>query len=203
MWGQLEGDGRMRTDVMVDIETLGNKTNSTIFQIAAMAFDIQTGKIIGEPFNQVANIELNERPLNVSGSTLKWWLKTDKELFEKLLNSGEHSSEQILRSFYDWLCQYETPTTYLWGNGILFDNKMIQNQLESLGLSYPIFYKNDRDVRTILELASIKEDISERELKDRLKDDTLVAHDAHDDVKKQINRVVECFKLLTKRRKNK
>ena len=187
----------MRTDIMVDIETLGNKTNSTIFQIAAMAFDIKTGEIIGEPFNQIANIELNESPLNVSGSTLKWWLKTDKELFEELLNSGEHSSEQILRYFYDWMGQYEVPGTYLWGNGILFDNKMIQSQLESIGLSYPIFYKNDRDVRTILELAAIKEGISERELKDRLKDDTLVAHDALDDVKKQITLVVECFKILT------
>ena len=187
----------MRTDIMVDIETLGNKTNSTIFQIAAMAFDIKTGEIIGEPFNQIANIELNESPLNVSGITLKWWLKTDKELFEELLNSGEHSSEQVLRNFYDWMGQYEVPGTYLWGNGILFDNKIIQSQLESIGLSYPIFYKNDLDVRTLLELASIKEDISERELKDRLKDDTLVAHDALDDVKKQITLVVECFKILT------
>src|SRR5690606_3877118 len=91
----------MRLDVMVDIETLGNKTDSTIIQIAAIAFDITTGKYI-YTFNKTANIEENDH-VNVTGSTIKWWLNTNKELLTELLNNGKGSSEELIRNFHHWL----------------------------------------------------------------------------------------------------
>lgn len=42
---------------MVDIETLGNKTDSTIIQVASITFDINTGKHFSE-FNQIVDILL-------------------------------------------------------------------------------------------------------------------------------------------------
>lgn len=184
---------------MTDIETLGTDSDSTIIQISAIAFNIETGEYLST-FNQIADIELNENPLKVTGSTIKWWLNTDKELFTKLINSGNKSSEQILRDFHKWLLQFTTDwkLVYLWGNGILFDNKMIQHQFENLGLEYPIFYRNDRDLRTLVELASIKLGITEEELKEKFKDDSLEAHNAFDDVICQINLAVNCFNVLMK-----
>ena len=76
----------MRIDIMCDIETLGTKIDSTIFQIAAIAFDIKTGEHI-RTFNQTADISQDDN-LKVTGSTLIWWLNKDKELFAKLLNSS-------------------------------------------------------------------------------------------------------------------
>lgn len=191
--------GTRRIDVMVDIETLGNKTNSTIFQIGAIAFDIRTGKHI-DKFNRIADIEENEQQLQVSASTLKWWLKTNKELFEELLNSGGGSSEDIVLEFHTWLVgiqnYYGVDNVYLWGNGILFDNKMLQFHMENLGVHYPIHFRNDRDVRTLLELTSFKTGLSEREIKDAVKDGELVAHNAYDDVVKQINIAHKCYKVL-------
>lgn len=187
----------MRTDIMVDIETLGNKTDSTIFQIAAIAFDIKTGATIGS-FNKIADIEQNSITYT-TGSTLKWWLNTNKELLTDLLNKGKGSSEQLLIDFHEWLTDAKLNSdVYLWGNGILFDNKMIQHQFEDAGLEYPIFYKNDRDVRTIVDLAGEKLGISEKELKDKFKNKELVEHDAFDDVKYQIDLVVGCYDLLVK-----
>lgn len=182
---------------MTDIETLGQNSDSTIIQISAIAFDIKTGEHFSL-FNEIADISKNEIPLNVTGSTIKWWLNTNKELFTELINRGEFSSEQVLRNFHKWLTDLykDDKKVYLWGNGILFDNKMIQHQFESLGLNYPIFYRNDRDVRTILELASIKLGIPEEEVKKRYQEDSLVAHNALDDVKFQINLVVNCFNEL-------
>jgi len=187
-----------RVDVMVDIETLGTGADSTIFQIAAMAFDIRTGKPLSF-FDEVADIEKNSRPLKVDGSTLKWWLNTDKELLTDLLNKGDMSSEELLHSFYVWLNNLteDIKDVYLWGNGIIFDNKMIQHQLIELGLDYPIHYKNDRDVRTLLELASIKTGLSEREIKDRFEDEDLREHNAMDDVIYHINLAIYCFRVLT------
>lgn len=191
--------GTRRVDVMVDIETLGNKTNSTIFQIGAIAFDIRTGKPI-DKFNRIADIEENEQQLQVSASTLKWWLKTNKELFEELLNSGGGSSEDIVLEFHRWLVgiqnYYGVGNVYLWGNGILFDNKMLQFHMENLGVHYPIHFRNDRDVRTLLELTSFKTGLSERDIKDAVKDEELVAHNAYDDVVKQINIAHKCYKVL-------
>ncbi|MEK5107057.1 3'-5' exonuclease [Cytobacillus sp. FSL K6-0129] len=187
----------MRLDIMTDIETLGTNSDSTIIQISAIAFDIESGGHKFE-FNQIANIAKNEMPIKVTGSTIQWWLNTNKELFAELINGGENSSEQVLINFHKWLTDRISGVkhTYLWGNGILFDNKMIQHQFESLGLDYPIFYRNDRDVRTLVELASKKLGISEQELKARFNDEALVHHNAFDDVIFQIKLVSGCYKIL-------
>lgn len=185
----------MRIDIMTDIETLGHKTESTIFQISAIAFDINTGEHIAK-FNQIADITENEK-MNVTGSTIVWWLNTNKELLTELLNKGEGSSEKLLRDFNQWLLELSLEgELHLWGNGILFDNKMIQHQLESIGLMYPIHYRNDRDVRTIVDLASAKLGITEYELKQKFNDENLIAHDAFDDVQYQINLVFWCYREL-------
>jgi hypothetical protein len=185
-----------RIDIMVDIETLGTESDSTIFQIAAISFDILTGKQI-DTFNGIADISKNSY-LTVDGSTLKWWLNANKELLTELLNKGVGSSEELLEDFHRWLKRQskDTKDLYLWGNGILFDNKMIQAQFKNECLEYPIYYKNDRDVRTIVDLAGAKLGISEKELKDKFTDESLVHHDAFDDVRYQISLVTGCHNIL-------
>lgn len=189
-----------RIDVMVDIETLGTKIDSTILQISAIAFDIESGRHISQ-FNQIADISKNA-DMNVDGATIKWWLNTDKDLLHLLVNAGTISSDEIVENFYNWITQAffsrleNRENVYLWGNGILFDNKIIQHQMNAIGLKYPIYYRNDRDVRTIVELASKKLKISESKLKEKFDDKSLIKHNALDDVKYQINLVVGCYNTL-------
>lgn len=186
----------MRIDIMVDIETLGNKSDSTIIQIAAAAFDINTGEIFSY-MNEIADIEQNKESLNVTGSTLKWWMKTNPQLLNDLLNGGTKSSSWVIGYFHAWLQQYvDDNDVYLWGNGILFDNKMIQHQMELNNLNYPIFYRNDRDLRTLVELTSVKFGISEKELRELYYDSDLTAHNAFDDVHNQIALAVGCYTSL-------
>lgn len=198
-----------RIDIMVDIETLGNETESTIIQIAAMAFDIKTGEV-KDKFNMIADIEKNELPISATGGTIKWWLNTNAELLKELLNEGKVSSEDMIKYFHGWMSELRhkearekkdltlTGDLYLWGNGILFDNKIIQHHMESIGLEYPIFYRNDRDVRTIVDLAGAKSGLSEKELKAKFNDESLVAHNAFDDVVYQISLVSGCYNMLIK-----
>lgn len=187
----------MRIDVMVDIETLGTKADSTIIQISAIAFDIKTGEHISK-FNKIADISKNEDyEMNVTGGTLVWWLNTNKELLTDLLNKGKGSSYELLQRFHSWLDDFSSMDIHLWGNGILFDNKMIQHQLESIGLDYPIKYKHDRDVRTIVDLTCAKLGVDEKELRNMCYDPGLEPHDAFNDVVNQINLVVNCYKELT------
>lgn len=184
----------MRIDVMVDIETLGTKADSTIFQIAAIAFDIETGQHLSQ-FNRTADISKNDY-MNVDGSTIKWWLNENKELFTNLINSGVGSSEELLEEFHSWLTGLSVVgDLHLWGNGIMFDNNMIKTQFEESVLEHPINFRNDRDVRTLVELAAIKLGTTVSEIRKRF--DRGTAHDAFDDVKHQIDYVVYCFNELT------
>lgn len=190
-----------RRDIMVDIETLGNKLDSTIIQLAAISFDIETGEMFSI-FNEVVDIE-KCKELCVTGDTLKWWLNTNPELFSQLILEGNVSSSDLMLKFDSFvrkeINRVGVKNVYLWGNGILFDNKMIQYQYElykSLGISYPIHYKNDRDLRTLLELASYKLSISEEEIRDRCRDDSLVKHYALDDVRFQVRVAHFCYNAL-------
>ena len=191
----------MRIDIMTDIETLGTHSDSQIIQIAACAFNIETGEIISQ-FNECVDI-CNGEHIKVTGNTLSWWLKTNSELLSEIIKVGNETSKslkQVLTDFDNFIYQWdlvENNEIYLWGNGILFDNKMIQAQMESVGLKYPIFYRNDRDMRTIVDLACKKMGISEKELREGFNDDSLVAHNAFDDVKYQINIVTKCYRILT------
>lgn len=187
-------ESKKRLDIMTDIETLGTSVDCTIFQIAAMAFDLTTGEII-DSFNLIADI--SKECVNVSGSTLKWWLNTDKELLTKLLNDGTVSETELIVQFWNWINKFkEEYEVYLWGKGILFDNNIIKAHMERRELIYPIAYNKDRDVRTILELASLKTNIPEKDLEKKFFLPNTVVHDAYDDVKNQINIVHNCYKIL-------
>jgi hypothetical protein len=189
----------MRIDIMTDIETLGTKSNSTVFQVSAIAFDVTNGNILSE-FNEIINIECED--IIADGSTIKWWLKTDKELFNRLLNGQGKSGREVFELFNQWiLSKSDNPRdVYLWGCGILFDNNMIKTQMSKYGIKYPIFYRNDRDVRTLLELASMKSGYTENEIKDMVRDDKEVKHDALDDCRFQIRVACRCWEILMRER---
>lgn len=187
-----------RNDIMVDIETLGLNDESTIFQVSAASFDITTGVIESE-----IDLKLNISSVDnlfVEGGTLKWWLKTDKDLLAKLISEGDKNELEMFKEFLDWVeslnenKDYGSPT--LWGNGISFDNVKIKNKMNSLGLTYPISFKKERDVRTILDLASLKSNKSEREIQKEIQNDYEIAHNAIDDVRRQVRLVHHCFNLL-------
>lgn len=191
---------KQRMDVMVDFKTLGTDTNATVIQIAAMAFDISNGFLING-FEQTVDISKNPSyDMNVSGSTLKWWMETDKELFAELLAKGEGSSSEAIHGFHKWLSElcirYDVK---LWGNGILFDNNIIRTQFESEGLDYPIEYSNDRDVRTISDTVCSMTGFSTEELRVRFYKKHRTKHNAMDDVYNQIDLVSGCWEFLHRR----
>lgn len=186
----------MRKDIMVDIETLGTGESSTIFQIAASSFSIETGEIY-DSINLIGDIE-SYPYLSVDGSTLKWWLNTDKELLTNLLNSGNLTEGEMISLFNRWVKSqsHNIGHIYLWGNGILFDNAKLKKLSEDNVEKYPIYYRNDRDVRTLLELASMKSGMSEDSIKDSVSVENETKHDAIDDVTYQIRLAHKCYSIL-------
>ena len=93
----------------------------------------------------------------------------------------------------------DSNNVFLWGNGILFDNKLIQNKMNQYGIKYPIFYRNDRDMRTIVELAALKTGLkTEKEFRERYRPNDLKLHDGFDDVKAQICVLSKAWNILLK-----
>lgn len=188
---------KVRNDIMVDLETLGIEDGSTIFQIAAASFDLTTGEIHDE-IDLKLNIGKSDN-LQVDGGTLRWWLKTDSDLLAELISEGNLTELEMYTQFAAWVRKHESPK--LWGNGILFDNVKLQQKMEEFGLRYPIYYQNDRDVRTILDLASTVSGLTQKEIKESVakeSGDRERAHDAIYDVRWQIRLVNYCYELLTK-----
>lgn len=189
-----------RIDIMVDIETLGKGDNPPVIQIAASTFNISTGDIIED-----CNLFVDVRTLNnIEGDTLLWWLNTDKELLTQLLNAGTqdktYDEAATMALFNLWIThmsikyKVDPKNIYLWGNGILFDNRIIQKKFNFYGIEYPIFYRNDRDVRTIVELAAKKKGFeNEMPYKDAIPK-TGTTHNALADVHYQVALVCQCYK---------
>ena len=177
-----------RIDIVTDLETLGVGSDCPVFQLGAVAINLETGEIIST-FNGICDITNFN---NIEGGTLKWWLKTNKDLLAQLiLSPTEDESVTVYKDekhlslgFLEWAEYLEScyGDLYLWGNGILFDNRIIESKCKKYGVKYPIKYYNDRDLRTIYELAAKKLGLEDAKvLRNSVEMDNRVAHDGLND----------------------
>lgn len=136
--------------VMLDIETLGNKTNSAILSIGACYFDPSNGDI-GDTFSMHIKAEsCTEYGLNLDASTVLWWLGQDKAAQDKIIE-GQSNAEHLF-DVLSGLCNFIKSDSQVWGNGATFDNAIVKNAFDKCGITPPWKFWNDRDVRTIVEL---------------------------------------------------
>ena len=83
--------------VMLDIETLGNKTNSVILSIGACYFNPETGDI-GDTFNRHINVEdCVKSGLDMDASTVLWWMGQSKDAQSKI-TQGQKTSISLLHA---------------------------------------------------------------------------------------------------------
>ena len=131
---------------MLDIETMGTKVGCKVMSIGACKFDINTGEI-GETFHQQINLETCTGSFDAS--TVLWWLKQSDEARSKFKdNDKQPSSKEVVTSFMNFV----DADSKVWGNGSTFDNSILSNLADNLGIPVKWEYWNDRDVRTIVEL---------------------------------------------------
>jgi DNA polymerase III epsilon subunit-like protein len=136
-------------DVMIDLETMGVGNNSAIVSIAAVRFDIQTGKT-HEFFE--TNIDLNsslKKGFKVSGSTILWWLSQSEEARGSLVLAPSIDIEEALTEFAEFL----RPDDVLWSNGLRFDIALLEDAYQLLNMKIPWDFHNERDVRTLVAFA--------------------------------------------------
>lgn len=133
--------------IMVDLETLGTESDSVIMSIAAVPFDLQSGRT-GTPY--YTNVDIQsclDVGLKISGSTLAWWMKQNSAAITRLL-SGESKSLSMalvgLRDAFTW------DAAHVWGNSARFDLGILESAYLKCHTTIPWKFYNERDVRTLV-----------------------------------------------------
>jgi inhibitor of KinA sporulation pathway (predicted exonuclease) len=133
--------------VMVDLETLSTESNAAIVAIGAVLIDLERGSFVDKFYRVVDPESAIAAGGHVSGSTLKWWLKQSDEARHAIAEHGI-PLKQALEVFSSWVPN----KAEVWGNGATFDNVVLTNAYNAVGLTRPWSYRNDRCYRTLKSL---------------------------------------------------
>lgn len=140
-----------RRDFVIDLETLGTGSNSLIMSIG-MACVQDDSQDIYKLLNLDDQIRLGR---TVDVSTMQWWSTQNTDLYQHNLQGNSHNFNnkdilEVISNIFN-----ESPKdTYLWGYGSVFDNVLLKSLYETYEMVYPVFYRNDMCLRTLLSITN-------------------------------------------------
>lgn len=142
-------------DVMVDLETAGNRPGCAIYSIGAVFFNPKTGEL-GRAHYRVINADKQQAlGLHVDASTQAWWDKQSPEARQVLRESAASSFtlEYALAEFTEYLRHAGgTNKVRIWGNGADFDNAILAHAYVACSQAVPWEFWNNRCYRTLKNL---------------------------------------------------
>lgn len=190
-----------RIDIMLDLESLSLDHDTSLLQVSAVEFDINTGIINGK-FDEYIDITKNEE-LVYSNSTLSFWLNKNKEAFNEIISLGDKSEEDVITKFHNWLGKYinkyGSKNVYVWANGLLFDLNVLETKFKKYGLDDKISYGNKLDFRSIIKTVSYftNKEVSEvYTLSEEYLKEKGLAHNALYDNYSQISALIYCVNKI-------
>lgn len=177
----------MNNHVMLDIETLGNRSTSLVTSIGAVRFWPHVGtpmELFYVEFD-AAGLALQQRMgMTTDPATILWWMQQDTAA-RLTVSNPRHVNDPVtaledLRVFIN-----KVPDTCVWGNGAAFDNTILGNMYDAFSLPRAWSHKYDRCYRTMRYL----EDAPEQKPYGTL-------HNALDDAIRQAKHLQEIFTWL-------
>lgn len=150
-----------RTDLMVDIETLSTDPNAAIVSIAGVVFDPHKVDLVVEDqkdpnisFYQTVKVGTNDSyGRHISAGTVEWWLTQTPEAIAALTNPTPLDLKKVMGLFCEWIRSRPTKVTRVWAKSPTFDCTILRNAATAVGHFWPFKYWQERDVRTIEDLA--------------------------------------------------
>jgi hypothetical protein len=170
------------TNVMVDLETLGTRSNSVILSIGAVFFEPKDNTLGREFYAQIRLSDSLERGMQVDASTILWWMSQKDDARNAFLNNEErgYALRLVLGEFNEFFClDGNRDNIKIWGNGADFDCALLKDAYELCKLTPPWKYYNTRDLRTIKEFYNASS-FSAEEIK---RFEPLTKHNALEDAK--------------------
>jgi hypothetical protein len=193
--------------VMLDLETLSTRSDACIIQIAAIAFDIETGEL-GPRFNAYVNESclVGAKVGHIDVSTVGFWMrqKFGPALGAAITDEDERRClSEALGEFDQWFANLAEDTCEddavpvvelsegisLWSHGAGFDIPILASAYDRAGVGeVPWHYRAPRDTRTLFAVAPGG---MPRPPKDEARE-----HDALYDCEYQIAQVCEAWRSL-------
>lgn len=136
-------------DVMLDLETFGNRPGSVIVSIGAVKMDLARGHV-GDGFYRVIDpADAQSFGLTIDAATVAWWLgQSDAARLAISAPGGWVKLPCALGGFREFIgddCR-------VWGNGADFDNALLAGAYHACGSPLPWRHWNNRCYRTLKSL---------------------------------------------------
>lgn len=134
----------MTDRVMIDLETLGTEPGCAIAQVGAVRFGPDG---LTEQFKSTISLSsCEDAGLTIDADTLEWWL--DQDNATQVLTNGND-----LRTVLMQLDHYLHGVDELWANSPSFDCAILADAYDAVNMSQPWEYWQERDYRTLKNLA--------------------------------------------------
>ncbi len=172
-------------NITFDLETLGNKYDAPIVQIAAVKFTNE-GKILSAFNKHVKLSSLEKYGFSVTYSTIRWWFGQSMRAIRAVFkNRHTVSIDVAIKDFKAWIG--ENPGDYAYWSHASFDPPILANTIRELKMDDWIPYGKHRDIRTLLHfIGGIPNDIEKAG----------IAHNAIDDCKFQAAYICRAIEML-------
>lgn len=132
--------------VMIDLETMGTRPNAPIIAIGAVAFDATS--ILREFYvNVYLGSSVTQGKAVISPETVMWWMKQSDEARAAFNTDNAYSLEGALSELKVWLDWGKVDG--VWGNGATFDNVILREAFNNVGVLCPWPFWKDKCYRTV------------------------------------------------------
>lgn len=157
-------------DIMLDLETMGQTSDSAIVSIGAVSMDTRNLTLPYSFYSVVSLDSSIKSGLKMDSSTVVWWLNQSDEARAIFKEESIHIC-QALCDFANWIQSFAgKDRVRVWGNGSDFDNVILANAYSVCGLSLPWNFRNSRCYRTLRneypQVPYIKQGIAHNSLSD-------------------------------------
>jgi len=144
--------------LMIDIESMGNKSRSAIVSIGAVEFDINTGETGREFYETISLQSSMDAGLYLNGSTILFWMGQSEKARREIIEAKDSLSKALF-NFREFVQSLNPSELKVWGNSARFDLGILEDAYIALKhKEVPWNFKNERDVRTLVGFApEIKE----------------------------------------------
>ena len=134
----------VKSNIMLDLETLGTKPGCVILSIAAVPFNMPYDV---DPFYRKISIKSAEDIGMVTDPvTMAWWGKQGDAARDEAF-SGIEDVKLVLADFADYISVMPSAPK-IWGNGSDFDNPILAAAYQLCEMKQPWSFKDNRCFRT-------------------------------------------------------